>query len=156
MKIYKPAFVSPSASASAPASPASASAPAPAPAPGADESEIVGERPSEASQPGGERPGEESEPGGERPSDGGLETPPEELAEIYLVEPMRLTSTVIKYSGTLGSTTRTDLRSLTMAAFAHYAAQETACQYVFADIQGTSPYFHVHLPRVEFVALRVA
>ena len=63
----------------------------------------------------------------------------EEVAQVYIVEPMRLTSTVVKFSGTLGSTTRSDLRSLTMAAFAHYVAQQTACQYVFADIQGLRP-----------------
>ena len=64
---------------------------------------------------------------------------PEEVSEVYIVEPMRLTSTVVKFSGTLGTSTRSDLRSLTMAAFAHYVAEETACQYLFADIQGSSP-----------------
>ena len=62
--------------------------------------------------------------------------PTEELTGVYLVEPMRLTTTVVKFSGTLGSTTRTDLRSLTITAFAHYVAHETACRYIFADIQG--------------------
>lgn len=91
--------------------------PAPAPAPAANENEIVGE------QPNGES----------------LDKSHEEVAEVYLVEPMRLTSAVVKFSGTLGSTTRTDLRSSTMAAFAHYVAQETACQCIFADIQGLCP-----------------
>ena len=76
----------------------------------------------------------------------------EEVAEVYLVEPMRLTSTVIKYSGTLGSTTRTDMRSMTMAAFAHYVVEETACQYVFADIQGRPPLFYAHQCDVKFIA----
>ena len=62
--------------------------------------------------------------------------PTEEVTGVYLVEPMRLTTTVVKFSGTLGSTTRSDLRSLTVIAFAHYVAQLTACRYVFADIQG--------------------
>ncbi|KAI1785491.1 kinase-like domain-containing protein [Ganoderma leucocontextum] len=74
-----------------------------------------------------------SEPGTES-----LDKSPDEVAEVYIVEPLRLTSTVVKFSGTLGTTTRRDLRSLTMAAFAHYVAQETACQYVFADIQGSN------------------
>ena len=75
------------------------------------------------------------------PSPHSAEKSSEEAVEVYIVEPMRLTSTVVKFSGTLGSTTRSDLRSLTMAAFAHYVAQETACQYVFADIQGLHPCF---------------
>ena len=62
---------------------------------------------------------------------------PLEVADVYLVEPRRLTSTVLKFSGTLGASTRTDLKSLTMAAFAHFIAEQTACQYIFADIQGT-------------------
>ena len=102
MKIYK----------SGPAPP-----PAPAPASAADESELVGERPSNES----------------------ADKSPEEVTGVYMVEPMRLTPTVVKFSGTLGSTTRTDLRSSTMAAFAHYVAQATACQYIFADIQGARP-----------------
>lgn len=61
-----------------------------------------------------------------------------EAEEVYLVEPRRLTSNVIKYTGTLGSTARSDLRSLTMTAFAHFIAEQTACQYIFADIQGRS------------------
>lgn len=58
------------------------------------------------------------------------------VTDVYLVEPRRLTSTVLKFSGTLGTSTRNDLRSLTMAAFAHFVAEQTACQYIFADIQG--------------------
>ncbi|KAM5532479.1 hypothetical protein V8D89_013832 [Ganoderma adspersum] len=52
----------------------------------------------------------------------------EEVSAVYLVEPLRLTMTVVKFSGTLGSTTRTDLRSLTVSAFAHYVTEETACR----------------------------
>ena len=83
-----------------------------------------------------------SVPPAENPTDGGDDNdhthddPTEELMGVYLVEPIRLTTTVVKFSGTLGSTTRRDLRSLTVAAFAHYVAQETACRYMFADIQG--------------------
>ena len=82
----------------------------------------------------------ESESTGENSSEENQDEPPEEVDEVYLVEPMRLTSSVIKFSGTLGSTTRTDLRSSTMAAFAHYVAQETASQFIFADIQGPYSY----------------
>ena len=60
----------------------------------------------------------------------------EEVSSVYLVEPLRLTTSVVKFSGTLGSTSHTDMRSLTMSAFAHYVAEKTACLYVFADIQG--------------------
>lgn len=62
--------------------------------------------------------------------------PIEEVSAVYLVEPLRLTTTVVKFSGTLGSTIRSDLRSLTVTAFAHYVAEQTACHYIFADIQG--------------------
>lgn len=62
--------------------------------------------------------------------------PTEEVSGVYLVEPLRLTTTVVKFSGTLGSTTRTDLRSLTVIAYSDYVAEQTACRYIFADIQG--------------------
>lgn len=63
--------------------------------------------------------------------------PAEEVSAAYLVKPMRLTTTVVKFSGTLGSTTRSDLQLLTITAYAHYVAEQTACRYIFADIQGT-------------------
>lgn len=70
--------------------------------------------------------------------------PMEEISGIYLVEPMRLTTTVVKFSGTLSLTTCNDLRSLTVTVFAHYVAQETACHYIFTDIQGVSaPFGHI-------------
>nr|VWP02501.1 Reducing polyketide synthase FUB1 (EC (Fusaric acid biosynthesis protein 1) [Ganoderma boninense] len=62
----------------------------------------------------------------------------EEVSAVYLVEPLRLSTTVVKFSGTFGSTTRNDLRSLTVSAYAHYVAEQTACRYVFADIQGSN------------------
>nr|VWO98094.1 Lysyl endopeptidase (EC (Protease IV) (PvdS-regulated endoprotease) [Ganoderma boninense] len=64
--------------------------------------------------------------------------PTEEISAVYLVEPVRLTTAVVKFTGTLGSTNRNDLRSLTVTAFAHYVAEQTACRYVFADIQGSN------------------
>lgn len=66
--------------------------------------------------------------------------------EVYLVEPFRINSAVIKYSGTLGASHRTDHRSSTLAAFAHFVAQDTACQYVFADIQGM---YNLHFSQLE-------
>ena len=103
--------------------------------------------------PGSTTAADGSEPASEQPNHESPSKVPEEVAEIYLVEPWRLTSTVVKYSGTLGSTTRTDLRSVTMAAFAHYVARETACQYVFADIQGPFPCFHAHQCGVKFIEI---
>ena len=88
---------------------------------------------------------DESEPVDEHPSDESLGKSPDEVTEVYIVEPLRLTPTVVKFSGTLGSTTRTDLRSSTMAAFAHYVAQATACQYIFADIQGVSSFLRASM-----------
>lgn len=73
--------------------------------------------------------------------------PTEEVSGVYLVEPLRLTTTIVKFSGTLGSTTRSDLRSLTVTAYAHYVAQQTACRYIFADIQGMD---------VSFVSIQIA
>ena len=40
----------------------------------------------------------------------------EEVSSVYLVEPLRLTTSVVKFSGTLGSTSHTDMRSLTMSS----------------------------------------
>ena len=102
---------------------------APAPASATDESELVHERPSNESP----------------------DKSPDEVTEVYIVEPMRLTPTVVKFSGTLGSTTRTDLRSATMAAFAHYVAQATACQCIFADIQGVCPRSYALLCGIQFI-----
>lgn len=78
----------------------------------------------------------------------------EEVSAVYLVEPLRLTTTVVKFSGTFGSTTRTDLRSLTMTAFSHYVAEQTACRYIFADIQGLgSAFVHAQMLTACFTAL---
>ncbi len=74
--------------------------------------------------------------------------PAEEVLGVYLVEPIRLTMMVVKFSGTLGSTTRSDLRLLTVTAFAHYAAEQTACCYIFADIQGVFISF-AHIQRLK-------
>ena len=59
-----------------------------------------------------------------------------EPTSVYLVEPLRKNSSVTKYSGTLGALHSHDQRTSTMAAFSHYVAEDTACRYIFADIQG--------------------
>lgn len=54
----------------------------------------------------------------------------------YLVEPLRATTSVVKFSGTFGASNRSNKLSATMTAFAHFIANKTACQLIFADIQG--------------------
>ncbi|KAI0681589.1 kinase-like domain-containing protein [Earliella scabrosa] len=64
-------------------------------------------------------------------------SPPEVVSAVYLVEPYRRNQSVMRYSGTLGAGRTGDQRSTTMAAFAHYMAQETGCSCIFADIQAS-------------------
>ncbi|KAL0953004.1 hypothetical protein HGRIS_007209 [Hohenbuehelia grisea] len=59
------------------------------------------------------------------------------LKAAYLVEPRRASTAVFKFSGTLGVSNRIDKKSATIMAFSHFVLQETACQYMFSDIQGT-------------------
>lgn len=63
----------------------------------------------------------------------------QEVHSVYLVEPRRISSAVLKFSGTLGMSTRIDKRSATLMAFSHYVMGSTACRYMFADIQGIHP-----------------
>ncbi|KAI0739761.1 hypothetical protein C8Q80DRAFT_1124099 [Daedaleopsis nitida] len=59
---------------------------------------------------------------------------------VYLVEPYRRNSSVTKYtkySGTLGEAREDNHMHSTMPAFVHYVAEETACRYIFADVQGS-------------------
>ncbi len=72
-----------------------------------------------------------AENGGERDT-----TALDSVTSVYLVEPYRRNSSVIKYSGTLGVAHASDQRTTTMGAFAHFVVENTACQYSFADIQG--------------------
>ena len=58
------------------------------------------------------------------------------LLSVYLVEPRRASSAVLKFSGTLGMNNRVDKRSATIMAFSHFVLEDSACQYMFADIQG--------------------
>ena len=60
------------------------------------------------------------------------------LVSIYLVEPRWASSAVLKFSGTLGMTHHLDRRSVTIIAFSHFVLENTACRYMFADIQGKS------------------
>lgn len=59
-----------------------------------------------------------------------------DFKQVFLVEPRRLSTAVLKFSGTLGVTSRSEKRSATMTAFSHWVIEGTACQYMFADIQG--------------------
>jgi hypothetical protein len=65
------------------------------------------------------------------------QAPSRDLTSVYLVEPRRASSAVLKFSGTLGAPNRQDKRSATVAAFSHFVVEDTACQYMFADIQGS-------------------
>ena len=60
------------------------------------------------------------------------------LVSIYLVEPRRASSAVLKFSGALGVSHRFDRRSATIMAFSHFVLEVAACRYMFADIQGKS------------------
>lgn len=64
----------------------------------------------------------------------------QEVHSVYLVEPRRISSAVLKFSGTLGMSTRMDKRSATIMAFSHFVMSSTACRYMFADIQGIHPF----------------
>ncbi|KJA24709.1 hypothetical protein HYPSUDRAFT_53522 [Hypholoma sublateritium FD-334 SS-4] len=61
----------------------------------------------------------------------------DKLPKDYLVKPLRATTSVVKFSGTFGVSTKSDKLSATMTAFAHFIADNTACQLIFADIQGS-------------------
>jgi hypothetical protein len=57
---------------------------------------------------------------------------------VYLVELLRPSSAVLKFSGTLGQRLRSDKRTGTILAFSHFVLDNTACQYMFCDLQGTT------------------
>ena len=59
------------------------------------------------------------------------------LSAVYLVEPHRISTAIRKFSGTLGVSNRPDKLSATIMAFSHFVIQETACEYMFSDLQGT-------------------
>jgi hypothetical protein len=60
------------------------------------------------------------------------------LVAVYLVEPSWASSAVLKFSGTLGMPHCSDRQSVTIMAFSHLVLENTACRYMFTDIQGKS------------------
>ncbi|KAH7929146.1 hypothetical protein BV22DRAFT_1081458 [Leucogyrophana mollusca] len=48
-----------------------------------------------------------------------------------------MSSAVLKFSGTIGMRNHIDKRSATIMAFSHFVLENTACEYMFADIQGS-------------------
>jgi hypothetical protein len=58
----------------------------------------------------------------------------------YLVESLRSSSAVLKFTGTLGASTKTDKKTMTVAAFSHFIMSQTACALSFSDLQGMLPY----------------
>ncbi|KAG8896914.1 hypothetical protein FRC00_005055 [Tulasnella sp. 408] len=69
-------------------------------------------------------------------------------ARHFLVEPLRSTTAVTKFSGTLSSRVATDGLSGTINAFSHYAAQCFAANRVFCDLQGS---FHKSATETAFI-----
>ncbi|KAF9496051.1 hypothetical protein BDN71DRAFT_1430551 [Pleurotus eryngii] len=59
------------------------------------------------------------------------------LDSVYLVEPRQTTTTVIKFSRMLEVSNANNKKMATLMAFAHFVLKVTACQYMFADIQGS-------------------
>ncbi|KAJ7264827.1 hypothetical protein C8J57DRAFT_1512195 [Mycena rebaudengoi] len=57
--------------------------------------------------------------------------------DAYLIEPLRTSSIVTKYTGTFGSTRESDKLSATILTFGHYIMHDTACLMAFADLQGS-------------------
>jgi len=54
---------------------------------------------------------------------------------VYLVEPRWASSAILKFSGTLGMSHHSDRWSATITAFSHFVLENSACGYMFADIQ---------------------
>jgi hypothetical protein len=70
--------------------------------------------------------------------------------ESYLVEPLRATSVVNKFTGTFGASQDTDKLTFTILAFHHFIMHETACLLAFADIQGEFFLLCVHSPMLKY------
>ncbi|KAJ7030548.1 hypothetical protein C8F04DRAFT_1263844 [Mycena alexandri] len=59
----------------------------------------------------------------------------------YLVEPLRTSTIVEKFSGTIGGSDNIPNKvSATMAAFTHFILEKTACRIAFTDLQGSLHY----------------
>ncbi|KAJ7147568.1 hypothetical protein C8R43DRAFT_1129800 [Mycena crocata] len=74
----------------------------------------------------------------------------DESAVTYLVEPLRSTSVVRKFSGTLGATQDTDKLALTMLAFSHFIMEFRVCAMSMVDLQGS---FHANFGAVRILTL---
>ncbi|KAK6972171.1 Atypical/Alpha protein kinase [Favolaschia claudopus] len=61
----------------------------------------------------------------------------DEDEDAYLIEPMRTTSVVNKFTGTFGASRDTDKLTLTILAFNHFIMHDTACLLAYADLQGS-------------------
>ena len=71
----------------------------------------------------------------EQPDDAADSVGSSALVSIYLVEPWRASSAILKFSGTLGMPHCSDRQSATIMAFSHFILENTACKYIFANIQ---------------------
>ncbi|KAJ6580936.1 kinase-like domain-containing protein [Mycena capillaripes] len=60
----------------------------------------------------------------------------EDDGDAYLVEPLRATSVVNKFTGTFSASRDTDKLTSTILAFNHFVIEDTACLLAFADLQG--------------------
>ncbi|KAJ7432082.1 kinase-like domain-containing protein [Mycena galericulata] len=66
-----------------------------------------------------------------------------EVNVAYLVEPLRSSTMVEKFSGTIGGSDNTPNKLFsTMSAFTHYILEKTACRLAFTDLQGS-----LHCPK---------
>jgi hypothetical protein len=59
-----------------------------------------------------------------------------DIVDSYLIEPLRTSSVVHKFTGTFGASLDTDKLTSTILAFNHYIMEDTACLMAFADLQG--------------------
>ena len=60
---------------------------------------------------------------------------PPSLLSVYLVEPRQALTAGLKFSGTLRMHNRFDRQSASIMAFSHFVVENSACKYMFADIQ---------------------
>ncbi|KAJ6448388.1 kinase-like domain-containing protein [Mycena sanguinolenta] len=61
----------------------------------------------------------------------------DDKGDTYLIEPLRATSVVNKFTGTFGASHDTDKLTYTILAFNHFILQDTACLLAYADLQGS-------------------
>ncbi|KAJ7619919.1 kinase-like domain-containing protein [Mycena polygramma] len=67
----------------------------------------------------------------------GTELASEPEPHAYLVEPLRGSSVVNKFTGTFGASIDTDKLTSTVLAFNHFVMHDTACLLAVADLQGS-------------------